>query len=274
MSYELYKDVTDFHDDYLVKRKIFEKTRTLIWVAASIMVLLFGVLELRNIPLNFTVFNQDVAKVMFKISLILYFWGWAHGTIFDLSDEEQVLVVAPNRGELTRTGILLIILLAAVFCALCMFQTPIGISITLSFFFILDYIGWRYLINFTKKSINESRSKYEKYEMLIGNTYLDILENYISGDWKRVKYVVMFVFLVLINILVYTSLSMRINQFIGLPFQDFYLYFTILLYVLVSESCQWYMRIKRRWLLKLVDEIYKNYSISRKDVSLAENVNK
>jgi len=240
-------------------KKIYKRTKKIIGYSGALLLLIFGWLELSNLPIV-QIFNDQYSNWILRFSLIIYFAAWTTGPIIDMDAEEKVLEYVPNKDRLGFSSYAFIFVIVILFGALCYVSDFLYFDLILTAFFILNIISWVFLKDkFLKTAFEESNKKYIADGLYLKSECLKILNNYLYGNWQIKRFIAGFIVLILINFLVFTNLSNYISEKIGLNSSQFIKGIGVLIFIAVMEGWIWYIRIKRWFLLSYIDELNDKY---------------
>lgn len=244
--------------------KLARNTKKIIGIISTLLILFFGWLKLKGVPIGFIV-NTVSADVILKASLVIYFMSWISGTINDTDDQELVYAIAPNQGRFPWQGIILCALVATVFAVLCFVNSARHFSIVLAIFLLSDIFAWQYMIKkLLKDIIKDSRQEFVKNNEHTKVLKLDLVIKYLSGNWKWLRYAYGGLIVIIIIVMSYTELPQMMSQLYPAIPKDTYISFSIFFYVISFETWIWYMRIKSRIEQKTIDHVDQNYKLESK----------
>jgi hypothetical protein len=194
--------------------------------------------------------NTDVARVLWRAALVVYFLSWVIGADSDIEFQQEAYLVAPREetGGLTRTDIAMAVGIAIGFGVLCYVRNSYrGFALALTGFWIGNFLGWRYLTRMLEPPIRESIARCER-----GNRYIElekvrIVEQYILGRWQWWRFGAGAVLAVGMNILAWKELSLG------------YAAFSIFAFVAIVESWIWLMRSRGKYGLRLLEDLSDRY---------------
>jgi hypothetical protein len=166
------------------KTRFVQFTRSIIRVVAVVLGLLVGYLQIRDIKPD-ALLTPSTADIIWRLTLVLYYWSWVGGFNFDINIQERAYVAFPGQG---RWPVRLYVVLAACVLVAVMLLTSYGniahFSTALSCFLLVDYGSWLYLRRFIRSSIDESRLYYSTEGKFYDLAILNMVERYMFGRWK------------------------------------------------------------------------------------------
>lgn len=251
--------------------KIAKMTRSYIAIIALLLVLLFGWLQVRDYII-LQIINIQFTNIFYKVTLAIYFSLWVYGTTMDLDDEEYTLLVAPSKSKLTISAISTIIITGIAFGILCSVQTPQAITIVLSIFFIVNVISWQFLIHYVQKPFLKSKQKYEQAENYFVFLKLEIVEQYLYGNWQWKRFGAGLIVLLALNIIVFFNLSSSIVATLHIPSSLFVVVFLFFLYICVMEIWIWHKRLHKKISFKILDDLDLKYGLQLKENSISDEL--
>jgi len=249
-------------------------SRTKLAAAALLMVrsiffllpLVFTWLKLRNLS------SSDIAKlisdasagdVVWKTALIIYFFAWVWGTLWDVGLQERVYLDAPNKGKMPWQAVGMGAAIFIVGAVLVWVDTFVQFVGALALFTTVDHAAWRYLVNFLQPMIQLAREEYVKSDDAIGLEQLQLVENQVCGNWKwwRAIVGVVWIFVMLTLALVMSpENSLRAGR-AELPW-GFVQAVSILIWVLLMEIWHWYVRVVTRVGVDTLENLRDKYRLA------------
>ncbi len=231
------------------------------------------------------------SNILWKVTVVAYFSSWVLGVRFDKDNEEDAYVSAPNRGKIPAIDAALVLLVAVIFSFIAVLEeissnadqsgNPIAelalrvfggwaASISklyikygaLSFLTILNTIWflniflWRY---FLKRYVYDmslrSRAIMTERHRHAGLIKLEVMDNYLSGEWQAWRFAMGAVYLVVLNV------YFGFVQARGLPMA---IYHHLLLcgFVLVVEAWVWFERFRVRFTLRSIESVSSRYRLT------------
>jgi len=244
--------------------KVLISTRFWIKFLAGVLAFFFGWLKLKGVAIG-PMTTDTFASFLLKASLVIYYFSWVFGASLDAKDQALVYLTAPNKEQLPKEGIGLMIAMAIVFGALCYVDTYRQFAAVLGFFWFINIIAWRYLvIKLLRKPITISYDIYSSYINYIELEKLKIVKQYIDGPWQWWRFVIGAFMIGGINFLLYTNLPARLVLYTDIVSIQFVPAFSIFLFVFSVELWIWIMRIKRRISLNALENLAENYVLRPK----------
>jgi hypothetical protein len=238
---------------------IYKKVKLFINISAAILALFFTWLQF-DISLFKPFFTDEWANILFKLSLVLYYFSWIFGTTADLKDEDYTLNIYPNKNEISKISFGILLFLVLLFALLCFINTASLFAIVLSGFLIFNVISWRYLVHFAKPTFKENeniiKNKFD-YE------YQKVLENYLMGRWQWYRFIYAVFFIIVINILIFSDLHLFVAAKLHCSSQ-FIISICFLFYVVTFELWVWFKRIERILTFRIYDKLDDIYMLNLK----------
>lgn len=240
---------------------------TLIWIRlfAGLLALAFGWLKLRGVSI--APMTTDISSsILLKASIVLYYFSWLFGASSDTKDQALVYLTAPNKGQIPKKAIGLMITLAIVFAILCYVDTYLKFVIALACFWFINLIAWRYMVTkLLRKTIIDSSNIYINFCHYTELSKLKIVEQYIDGSWQWWRFVIGMVMILGIAILLFTNIPEYIASNTSIVSKQFIIAFTIFVFIFSVELWIWIMRIKRRISLNTIDYLCGTYELQPKE---------
>jgi len=255
--------------DRLIRRasrtRLARAARFIIRAAFFLLPLLFAWLKLRTVgvtEIEQLISNASAADFVWKSALIIYFFAWVWGTLFDVNIQEIVYLEAPDRGKMPFSAIGIaaaIIVVGAVLVWVDSFPRFVGALVV---FFVIDHAAWRYLVNFLKPIIQGSQEEYQRGEDFIGMEQLRLVDYQICGSWKwwRGAMGAILIVLMLASALTYlpdqTLAIGRVQISWG-----FLQASSILFWVLAMELWYWVIRLKTKIAIDALEALRGRYEL-------------
>jgi hypothetical protein len=252
----------DFIDTKPEVMKAARYMRTLISVGALSLPLAFVWLKLQGV--NFAPIAQNItADVIFKFTLAIYYFCWVWGLSFDTANDEVLFVKSPDRLHVYIGGTLIALLITGMFAVLCYVDTWRKFSIFLAIYLAINIISWLYLIKFALNStFQASQESYRQMKKYIKLEQLNLVFNtYLCGKWQWARFLTGGLIVALMNWLSFRyrngasviqigTYSLEVELLIAL---------TILLFVTIMELWIWYMRLKVKAGLQILEDLQDDY---------------
>lgn len=268
MNENIEDDIEEFgtpisHEESLRRSKIISNIRKLMNIVGSLLCFFFAWLSIQNISFG-PILNDYSASIILKATLLVYFSSWIAGISLDLSDEEHCLLVAPNKGNLTKMAIGIILGIGALFAILCMSKNFRLFSVCLFVFFLVDWLGNKYINYYAKTSIEKSKIKYVKNENYIGYMQMQSLQYYLFGRFNQLRYLIGFILILILIFFSFTNLPTLVAERFGLGSSQLILSLIFSVFVLIVETMMWYARLKRVFIFKTLQYIEQEYRVVKK----------
>jgi hypothetical protein len=207
----------------------------------------FTWLKLRNLSASdilTLISDASAGDVIWKAALIIYFFAWVWGTLWDVGLQERVYLEAPNKGRMPWQAVAIAAAISALAAILVWVNTFVQFVGALALFTIVDHAAWRYLVSFLRPMIQLAREEYRRSSDEIGLEQVQLVEHQICGTWKWWRAIVG-----VIGIFIMLALALAMSPEtsvkagpVELPW-GFVQAVSILLWVLIMESWLWYVRI-------------------------------
>jgi hypothetical protein len=259
-------------NDSKVARAIHSKTalsrmarriRTLVRVLAGGLALIFGWLKLRGVP--FPRLESDaVAHLLLRSALVIYYFAWLAGVVFDTRVEEEVLYAAPQKGKIPPIAVGICILVVVVFGLLCWVDTYRQFIVLLAFFWVVDILGWRYYLvaHLIRPAMQESLDTYKAEGAYFLVEQARQLDAYITGSWKWARFGVGLGFIGVLAVLAFTRGAEIVAQRANFLSVSSLLSLGILLWVLCMEGWIWYHRLRSTFIIRYLEEMKARYRLA------------
>lgn len=235
-------------------------TRWLIkWIERALPAIVGG-LELKDIfeeggfhrmpeALGDAIANPDLSGLLWRAALVIYFLSWVGGAESDTEMQSEVYANAPHGGRLTLMDAGAILSIAAGFLALCIFgKTYQGFAGTLTVFWILNIVAWRYMVGVLKAPIHHSYTSYGRAGRYIDMERVRVAERYIDGRWQWWRFSVGAALIVVMDALAF---------FLDVP--DGYKHGSIFFFVVFVEAWIWAMRWRAKVALNVLEDLSERY---------------
>jgi len=237
---------------------IYWRTKLIIKILAAIMAVLFSWLQF---DMSFQpIMTDEVSNLIFKTSLALYYFSWIFGTTGDMSDEEYSLKVLPHGNKLSGSAIGVILSLALIFALLCLANTYKLFILALSLLLIFNVFSWLYIVKFIKPTFFENK------DLVNSNAdieYQNVLEAYLTGRWQWYRFGVAAVYLLILNILVFSGWINQLANVLKMNPQ-FLMSLTIMIYIVGFEAWVWIKRLERIFVFHALNRLTEKYSLRKK----------
>ena len=247
--------------DKRVKRTktIYEKVKLFISISAAILALFFTWLQF-DLSLFKPFFTDESASLLFKLSLVLYYFSWIFGANADLRDEDYTLNVYPNNNKIPKNAFGVLAFLVLIFALLCLVNTERQFIILLTGFLIFNILSWLYLVRFAKKTLDTNREQSrDKFDF----EYHKVLENYLMGRWQWYRFIYAIMLIAFLNYIIFSDLHLVIANKLNFSSQ-FVVSIGFLFYVLTFEIWVWIKRIERIMSFRVYDKLDDIYELNLK----------
>lgn len=228
------------------------------------MPLFFAGLKLNLSPGGIAQLASDAtaANFVWSSALVLYFFAWIWGTLFDVNVQELVYLSAENRGSLPKEALLLASVLFVVGGVLLWVSTFTQFVAVLVVFFLLDHAGWRWLVRYLRPSIQASREAYTAVGDHFGLETLRLAERQICGTWKwwrGAMGAVLIAAMIFIAVRFHPAETLSIAG--GTVSWGFIQASSILVWVLAMETWIWIIRLKTKCSIAGLDALRSRYQL-------------
>jgi hypothetical protein len=255
--------------------RFFRVFRRITEAMASLLAIFFVYLQVgeREIAKVVTLTSPDL---IWKFALIIYYFAWVFGSLFDIELQEDAYVNIGRRRQehwpLASIATLAILFVVAV----ALFWSEGNIqrfAVVLCIFVFVDHAAWRYLIKFSRPAKKASEEFYREKRDFVALEKLNIIMYQIQGPWKWWR---LCAGIPLTALIVGFAFSEPIRSFINkaalnfipgladtdvIPFMSGLL---VLIFVLAVEAWHWTMRIYTKCSLRLLDKLDGKYEFRPK----------
>jgi hypothetical protein len=237
---------------------IYRTTKLSIKLVAWALVVSFGWLKLNGV--EFVPIAKDLpAEVVLKFSLALYYACWVAGTLLDTETQEQLYSAQPNAGRMPGWGWVLVGFLTAVFAVLCFVNTYSWFAVLLTAFFLINVVGWRYLIRRVLPSaVAQSRLTFARAPFKLERVHL-VYDRYLCGRWQIHRFAAGGIVLIVLNVFVFSDVLDRASVMLAVGSRDLAISGAILCFVLLMESWIWFIRLRLSTALALLEYLDERY---------------
>ncbi|WP_152977734.1 hypothetical protein [Bradyrhizobium pachyrhizi] len=228
--------------------------------------LVFTWLKLRNLsPSDIAELISDVSArdIVWKAALIIYFFAWVWGTLWDVGLQERVYLEAPNKGKMPWRAIGMAAAICTAGAVLVWVDSFVRFVGALALFTTVDHVAWRYLVNFLQPMIQQAREEYGKLDDAIALEQLRLVEDQVCGTWKWWRGLVggVWIFVMLaLAIEMSPESSIRAGR-MELPW-GFVQAASILVWVLLMEIWHWHVRIVTRVGVDTLEHLRDKYKLT------------
>lgn len=215
-----------------------------------ILPLAFTWLKLRNLSsleIAQLISNASASGIVWKTALVVYFFAWVWGTLWDVGLQERVYLDAPNKGKMPLQAFGMAFAILIVGAALVWVDTFLQFVGVLALFTIVDHAAWQYLVSFLQPMIQHARQVYSHPYDAIALEQLRLVENQVCGTWKWRRGVVGLVWIfVMLALALVMSPERSVRAGPAEVTWGFIQAVSILIWVLLMESWHWYVRMVTR----------------------------
>jgi hypothetical protein len=216
---------------------------------------------------------ESISKtILIKIAMGLYYFSWIFAAKFDLSIQESVYRIDPNKGALPRSFLWLtpLFLVGAVFL-LWAADHETYLAIFLSLFFAIDCVLWFYVQRWSLPIAVETKEHYslnpDRYFYV---EKINVVEHLMCGRYQIYRHIVLFIVIVAFDAISFSAeyrayTSMFISRFVGIDQQSIFERLpglALFFYVCVCEGSMWFMRAKARLSLHIIASLQTKYRLS------------
>ena len=243
------KDRNDLIDFARTSRKVVK------W-SAGVLIVFFGWLQLRDIPIGEIVGNVS-GDLLTKIALSIYYLSWVAGLRNDVDEQEKAYAKSPNQGRFPwKEGILATVAIVGVFAILCVVSSATWFGVVLAVFLAINVAGYIYIRSLIMPTIEESRKEYTKDEDQNSLFKLKIVEAYMTGPWQTYRFVYAFAAIGIVIAMGFSRLPQLLSSVYPSIPPGTYVAISVLLYVITVEGWMWLMRIWTKVARGTVDFIF------------------
>lgn len=248
------------------RTKLAAAARRMVRTIFFLLPLVFTWLKLRNLsPTDIAqlISNASAGDVVWKTALIIYFFAWVWGTLWDVALQERVYLEAPNKGNMPWQAVGMAAAICIVGAVLVWVDTFLQFVGALALFTTVDHAAWRYLVSFLQPMFQQAREEYGKLDDAIGLEQLQLVENQVCGTWKWWRAIVGIVW---IFVMLALALEMSPENSIKagrveLPW-GFVQAASILIWVLLMEIWHWRVRIVTRVGVDTLEHLRDKYRLA------------
>lgn len=245
---------------------VYKKVKLFITISAFVLAIIFTWLNL-DLKLFKPLFINESADLLFKLSIVLYYFSWISGGTFDLNDQEYTFRIYPNNNKLTNLGVFILVFLVVLFGLLCYSNTVELFVIVLSGFFVGNVLSWWYLVErIFIKTIEENEKQVTDYFDI---EYQNNLKRYLMGNWQVWRFAYAFIYIAFLNILIFSDLHLILSDVLNVS-SELIISIGFLFFVLSFELWVWYMRFDRMITFKAYDKLDDLYELNLKPIKNEE----
>ena len=250
------------------KHKLLEtsqKGKLLIKFFILIPPLFYGYLKLHSIDITpFT--NDYMSSTILRISFIIYYLSWVYGSLFDMIIYDLSLISSKEEKGITIKDYAVALIIIIVFSLLLYSNNNLYIAITLSLFWIVDWLAHHYLLKYQiNPLLRESEIEYKKMNNLWNFLRLESTKNYIAGRWKITRYYVGIPILVILLTFSFENIfSTNLNNYFHILSNDFIFSLIFFIFVLSMESWIWFIRLNTKLTMNIISKNEDNYLLVNK----------
>lgn len=259
---------TELKETYFINNTIIS---TWIFRIVGVLLGLLGLYSILKILVEYFVYSNTI-EVYYTDALFIifciYFASWVKGAESDIKTFNNSFKTAPNLGKIPKKGLFYCVILAIIFGFIVIFKNEIQwVSAALLIFLLINYIGWYYLRDLYKVTINQDIIQYLSSREYIKYEILEEVKEYLLGSWQKSRYTFAFIVLIGINIMVNTPLNSSITTMLDFKSQHSLPVTIICLYIGIFELWIWSHRLKRDYLIEGYSALDKNYTITKENTS-------
>lgn len=250
------------------KHKLLEtsqKGKLLIKFFILIPPLFYGYLKLHSTDITpFT--NDYMSSTILRISFIIYYLSWVYGSLFDMNIYDISLISSKEEKGITFKDYAVAFIIIVVFSLLLYSKNNLYIAITLSLFWIVDWLAHHYLLKYQMNSLlRESEIEYKKMNNLWNFLRLESTKNYIAGTWKKTRYYAGIPILIILLIFSFENIfASSINNYFNIISSDFIFSLIFLIFVLSMESWIWFVRLNTKLTMNIISKNEDSYLLVNK----------
>jgi hypothetical protein len=234
-------------------------TRRLVWWIETSLPVIIGTLEVRELikeegighlpqKLQQAFASPDIATVLWKTALVIYFFSWVFGADSDTEMQSEEYLAAPHEGRLTKQDIGVMLGIVAGFVVLCVVgNNHRWFALALTGFWAINVVGWRYMVAALKTPIHQSYVKYGRAKQYVEMEKLRAVERYATGEWQWRRFAIGAV------------LAAAMNVFAFVEPRPGYAEASIFIFVVFVESWMWIMRSRTKLSLRVLDDLSERY---------------
>jgi hypothetical protein len=236
----------------------------------AILAAVFAWLQFRDYGIA-QLIEKTEPEVFLRCIMFGFYLCWVFGPNFDVKVQKLVYVKDPHGGELTSTGLLLLVLfsLSAIFM-LWATSDEKTFFVALTLFIILNLAGYFFIYHRMRPAAKASGQLFYDSRNFFRFAQLVLVTEYMFGTWQRYRFLFMVISIFVLDLLCFFKplriyISALIHQVI--PVQETTISALLpdvglLFFLIVSEGWIWTQRLKVSISIKMIEELSKKYHLS------------
>lgn len=228
--------------------------RRFIRLAGTIIGSFFVYNALKSIPVA-KIFDPGCSQAIFTTALAVFFFSWLIGAQRDTTIQEEGLFFE-NRDSLKWTDYLVMALIALFFIFLCILGNTQYLLAILFSFWMFNIIGYFYMVHFiTNKKIEETQHVLEQNPDQKTELLLDVVKEYICGEWQQHRFFVGFVMALLFVVLSFDPVLSFVMGHTPFASEQSMRSSLFLIFVIIFEAWVWIYRLKTTAVIKFIRDM-------------------
>jgi len=218
--------------------------------------------------------TQEAADIIGNLAWSLYVAAWTSGSLWDTSVQRNAyrrvpMSKAPMLGGVV-IGMIALLLVAIYYHAVKhthVVKQPRIMATALAVLWLLDYLGWRYLLRkVVYPAVDMSTETYQREGRFFELEQLKVVTDRIAGHWKWWRFGVGTILLVGLVYVAYRGVPWPVLQRIASVTepvsQDLVLSVIFLVFVLVIEGWMLFIRLRAEARVSLLEKLAESYALT------------
>ena len=236
---------------------------------AAALVGLFAYLQLKDFKVGPAIeaVSPDLVR---RLTMIAYYWCWVFGTTYDTDIQELAYFTEKGHNQLTGNSFGLMALFGVVMGALLWSSYDDRyFAAALTAFFLFNIGGFVYILWFVAPIIKSSETRYREGRSYFGMAQLEVVSEFMNGEWQRYRFVLGLVLVVLMNVICFsdvvrTSIAQGVAELLKIEPTTLAVRlptFTFVIFVAALEGWIWIERARVMVALRLLDDLNRKYRL-------------
>ncbi len=167
---------------------LISRVRRLIWGVGVVLVFFFAWLQFSELPIV-EILENTRTDLLLRVFLAIYYACWIFGTGFDLSIQQAVYVNDPHRGRMPFESYAVILSFGVIAVVLVWSSQDYRYFLpVLATFLLGNILGWAYIVRRVSGIIRNSRAYYKSQADYFGLEKLDVVTEYMLGNWQKWRF--------------------------------------------------------------------------------------
>jgi hypothetical protein len=232
-----------------------ERARWLVRMAATALAAAFAWLKLKGVPVAEAT-AEPGAVLLLRLTLVLYYFSWIAAVAIDTRDEEDVLLQAPNRGNIPVAAVVIVISISVAFGLLCWVRSFPEFVAALAAFWVLNVLAWRYLMNkLMSPAIEASASAARERRAYFEEQRVVLLREYLDGRWQWARFGWGTASLLCLAGLCVPTMADAVRGMVGFKSSSAVGSAAVLTHLLLVEGWVWWRRLEKRIGIRLLERV-------------------